>query len=205
MRSSRPSPAWCPAHSSSGLTGRNSKSLGAGVSESGTCHQPALWLQRRCTPSLSEFQAGPPGWWARLGAVCASLPPRNCVSHGDPAHMPSLEAQAVRVRVHVRVYHEECCTASFSCPSRVRRGGSAACQDRTMVPAWLLPSVLLLSHSRQVLPPSSLSQSLRLTACHLFIHFVLREPDGQSWVGQNVPPSSPATTVPLNTQLTHGL
>lgn len=50
MRSSCPSPAWCPAHSSSGLTGRNLKSLGAGVSESGTCHQPALWLQRRCTP-----------------------------------------------------------------------------------------------------------------------------------------------------------
>ena len=87
-----------------------------------------------CQSSRPVLQAGGRGW----EQFVIPFPP-GTVSRGDPAHMPSLEAQAVCVRVHMRVCHGECCTASFSGPSGVRRGGSAACQDRTMVSAWLLP------------------------------------------------------------------
>lgn len=103
-------------------------------------------------------------------------PWRKYVSHGDPAHVPTLgeEATCVCVRVGGRG------TVPFACLSgageRCRHQLPALHDDANLAPAPVLP----LSHSRLILPPSSLFPVLR-TPCVPFIYsFCSQGADGQS-------------------------
>lgn len=161
---SGPSLARCWVHSRSGLTGAKREVRGDGrgrgasgqVLESRTCHR-----QRGCTssfPFLCRVPGCPPGWWEQF-----------VIPFYQELYFPwrsSPRTHAGSIRVHV-------CSrwgiVPFSCPS----GAGEGCQHQLPAPhadVNLAPAtVLLLSHSRRVVPPSSLSPVLEIP-CVSFIY-----------------------------------
>ena len=159
MRSSRSHPAWCLVHSRPGRLGRNSKSSGAGAGlREWELHQPAPDSRGNALlSSLSGFQASPLGWWARVGAVRDSLPPGTVFPmETQPPHPPWKYRLCACVCVCVCMYvgghsilsmPELCSGGAAALPASPNQQCQLGCG----------PSVLLLSHSGRVFPPSFLS------------------------------------------------
>ena len=104
-----------------------------------------------------------------------------------------------RVRVHVCTYIGG---AHHPLQAELCSGGWRHCLPVPTNNASLAVVLFCFCHIRDGFP-TLLPLLVLETHCMSFVYFVLREPDGQSWGGQSVPPPGPGCDSPLNRQLTH--